>query len=82
METFAADLKYALRTMRRNIGVTAIALAKAGYDVAAMARDQVRLDDVRSQIAKHGVRAFAVDCEECGSPLRANELFGTKIRRD
>src|SRR5687767_14422154 len=48
----------------RGIGyVTAIALAKAGYDVAAMARDQVRLDDVRSQIAKYGVRAFAVQAD-------------------
>src|SRR5512141_474846 len=27
METFVADLKYAVRTMRRNIGVTGIALA-------------------------------------------------------
>jgi predicted RNA-binding Zn-ribbon protein involved in translation (DUF1610 family) len=26
--------------------------------------------------------AFAVDCEECGLPLRSNELFGSKIRRD
>jgi predicted RNA-binding Zn-ribbon protein involved in translation (DUF1610 family) len=25
--------------------------------------------------------AFAVDCEECGQPLRSNELFGSKIRR-
>ena len=24
---------------------------------------------------------FAVDCEECGAPLRAAELFGTPIRR-
>jgi predicted RNA-binding Zn-ribbon protein involved in translation (DUF1610 family) len=24
---------------------------------------------------------FAVDCEACGKPLRAPELFGTKIRR-
>jgi hypothetical protein len=24
---------------------------------------------------------FAVDCEECGRPLRPAELFGTKIRR-
>jgi predicted RNA-binding Zn-ribbon protein involved in translation (DUF1610 family) len=23
----------------------------------------------------------AVDCEECGAPLRANEPFGSKIRR-
>jgi predicted RNA-binding Zn-ribbon protein involved in translation (DUF1610 family) len=23
----------------------------------------------------------AVDCEECGKPLRPNELFGSKIRR-
>ena len=22
-----------------------------------------------------------VDCEECGAPVRANELFGSKIRR-
>src|SRR5438045_3239027 len=27
MDTFIADLKYALRTMRRNVGFTAIALA-------------------------------------------------------
>jgi predicted RNA-binding Zn-ribbon protein involved in translation (DUF1610 family) len=26
--------------------------------------------------------AFAVECEECKAPLRAAELFGTKIRRD
>ena len=25
--------------------------------------------------------AFAVECEECGSPLRATELFGTRIRK-
>ena len=25
--------------------------------------------------------AFAVDCEECGKPLRPDELFGSKIRR-
>ncbi len=24
---------------------------------------------------------FVVDCESCGAPLRAAELFGTKIRR-
>jgi NAD(P)-dependent dehydrogenase (short-subunit alcohol dehydrogenase family) len=48
----------------RGIGfVTALALAKAGYDVAAIARDKQRLDDVRSQVAKHGVRAFAVEAD-------------------
>jgi predicted RNA-binding Zn-ribbon protein involved in translation (DUF1610 family) len=25
--------------------------------------------------------AFAVDCERCGKPLRASELFGAPIRR-
>jgi predicted RNA-binding Zn-ribbon protein involved in translation (DUF1610 family) len=25
--------------------------------------------------------AFAVDCEECGGPLRPPQLFGTNIRR-
>ncbi len=25
--------------------------------------------------------AFAVECEECGSPVRATELFGVQIRR-
>jgi predicted RNA-binding Zn-ribbon protein involved in translation (DUF1610 family) len=25
--------------------------------------------------------AFAVDCEACGTKLRDDELFGTKIRR-
>jgi len=25
--------------------------------------------------------AFAVECEECGSPLRPAELFGTRIRK-
>jgi DNA-directed RNA polymerase subunit RPC12/RpoP len=24
---------------------------------------------------------FAVDCEGCGEPLRANELYGTRIRK-
>ncbi len=24
---------------------------------------------------------FAVECEECGAPLRAPELFGTRIRK-
>jgi predicted RNA-binding Zn-ribbon protein involved in translation (DUF1610 family) len=24
---------------------------------------------------------FAVDCESCGRPLRARELFGTRIRK-
>ena len=48
----------------RGIGyTTAIALAKAGYDVAAVARDQLRLDDVRSEIAKHGVRSFSVQAD-------------------
>src|SRR4030095_5709256 len=35
METFAADLKYALRTMRRNLGVTAIALAAIAIGIGA-----------------------------------------------
>ena len=49
----------------RGIGrATAIALAKAGYDVAVVARDKVRLDEVRSEISKHGVRAFAVEAEK------------------
>jgi predicted RNA-binding Zn-ribbon protein involved in translation (DUF1610 family) len=26
--------------------------------------------------------AFAVDCERCGEPLRAPELFGGRIRRE
>ena len=26
--------------------------------------------------------AFAVDCESCGEPLRAGQLFGTPIRKD
>jgi predicted nucleic acid-binding Zn ribbon protein len=26
--------------------------------------------------------SFAVDCEGCGGPLRARELFGVPIRRD
>ena len=25
---------------------------------------------------------FAVDCEQCGAPLRDRELFGTPIRRE
>jgi hypothetical protein len=25
--------------------------------------------------------AFAVECEECGEPVRMSELFGTQIRR-
>ena len=25
---------------------------------------------------------FSVDCEECGAPLRAPELFGSAIRKD
>src|SRR3954468_1580059 len=35
METFVADLKYAVRTMRRNIGVTAIALAAIAIGIGA-----------------------------------------------
>jgi predicted permease len=35
METFAADLQYALRTMRRNLGVTAIALAAIAIGIGA-----------------------------------------------
>jgi NAD(P)-dependent dehydrogenase (short-subunit alcohol dehydrogenase family) len=41
----------------------ALALAKAGFDVAVVARDKVRLDDVRAKIASLGVRAFAVECD-------------------
>jgi len=48
----------------RGIGaVTAVALAKAGFDVAAVARDKVRLDEVRSRIAAAGGRAFAVQID-------------------
>ena len=48
----------------RGIGsVTAVALARAGFDVAVIARDKARLDDVRSQIAALGVRAFAAECD-------------------
>jgi len=35
METFAADLRYALRTMRRNVAVTAIALAAIAIGIGA-----------------------------------------------
>jgi hypothetical protein len=35
MENILSDLRYALRTMRRNIGVTAIALAALAIGVGA-----------------------------------------------
>jgi NAD(P)-dependent dehydrogenase (short-subunit alcohol dehydrogenase family) len=48
----------------RGIGyAVALALAKSGFDVAVIARDKVRLDDVRAKIAALGVRAFAVQCD-------------------
>lgn len=48
----------------RGIGhATALALAKAGYDVAVVARDKLRLDEVRSSIAALGVRGFSVECD-------------------
>lgn len=27
------------------------------------------------------ISAFAIECEECGAPLRADELFGVRIRK-
>jgi hypothetical protein len=39
---------------------------------------------IRSSCAACGARfasAFATACEACGEPLRADELFGTRIRR-
>ncbi len=48
----------------RGIGhETALALAKAGYDVAVVARDKLRLDEVRASIAALGVRALSVECD-------------------
>ncbi|MEX0817811.1 MAG: hypothetical protein WD027_10205 [Gaiellales bacterium] len=40
--------------------------------------------EIRSRCPGCGARfssMFAVECEECGSPLRAAEQFGTPIRR-
>jgi 3-hydroxybutyrate dehydrogenase len=48
----------------RGIGrVTAIALARAGYDVAIVARDKARLEEVRGEVTANGARAFAVECD-------------------
>ncbi len=41
--------------------------------------------EIRSRCPSCGARfssAFAVECEECGGPLRPNEQFGVKIRRE
>jgi 3-hydroxybutyrate dehydrogenase len=48
----------------RGIGrVSALALARAGFDVAIVARDKERLEDVRAEAAACGARAFAVVCD-------------------
>jgi len=64
-ESVAPHRKVALVSgASRGIGyVTAIALAKAGFDVAAVARDQTRLDDVRAKCQALGVNAFAVQVD-------------------
>jgi DNA-directed RNA polymerase subunit RPC12/RpoP len=40
--------------------------------------------EIRSRCPRCGARfssAFAVECEECGQPLRPADLFGVRIRR-
>jgi ribosomal protein S27E len=77
---------------RRTLGDWAAFCLDCGHVQRYFAEDEARLPgacptcggELRVRCPGCGARiasAFAIDCEECGAPLRPSELFGGPIRR-